>query len=74
METPEELNPGDVICYDFEGDGTWNHTTIVVAKDADNMPLVNAHTDNSRNRYWSYEDSAAWTPEIEYKFFRIEIS
>lgn len=74
VEEPEELNPGDVICYDFEGDGAWNHTTIVVAKDADNMPLVNAHTNNSRNRYWSYEDSAAWTPEIQYKFFRIEIS
>lgn len=74
MESPEELNPGDVICYDFEGDGVWNHTTIVVDKDADNMPLVNAHTNNSRNRYWSYEDSAAWTPEIKYKFFHIEIS
>lgn len=69
VEQPEELNPGDVICYDFDGDGAWNHTTIVVAKDADNMPLVNAHTNNSRNRYWSYEDSAAWTPEIQYKFF-----
>ncbi|MFD1414658.1 amidase domain-containing protein [Oceanobacillus jeddahense] len=74
VETPEELNPGDVICYDFNGDGAWNHTTIVVRKDAENMPLVNAHTDNSRNRYWSYEDSTAWTPEIKYKFFRIEIS
>ncbi|MFD1065788.1 amidase domain-containing protein [Oceanobacillus locisalsi] len=74
VETPEELKPGDVICYDFDGDGAWNHTTIVVRKDADNMPLVNAHTDNSRNRYWSYEDSTAWTPEIQYKFFRIEIN
>ncbi|GIO21582.1 amidase domain-containing protein [Oceanobacillus sp. J11TS1] len=74
VESPEELNPGDVICYDFDGDDLWNHTTIVVRKDANNMPLVNAHTDNSRNRYWTYEDSAAWTPEIRYKFFRIEVS
>ncbi|GGB55818.1 hypothetical protein F3157_15200 [Virgibacillus dakarensis] len=71
MESAEELIPGDVICYDFEGDDKWNHTTIVVAKDAYGMPLVNAHTDNSRNRYWSYEDSTAWTPNINYKFFRI---
>lgn len=73
VESPEKLQPGDVICYDFEGDGRWDHTTIVVAKDAANMPLVNAHTDNSRYRYWSYEDSAAWTSNIKYTFFSIYI-
>ncbi|WP_339228907.1 amidase domain-containing protein [Oceanobacillus sp. FSL K6-2867] len=71
MERADQLIPGDVICYDFQGDGRWDHNTIVVAKDAYGMPLVNAHTDNSRNRYWSYEDSTAWTPDIDYKFFRI---
>lgn len=71
VETADQLLPGDVICYDFQGDGRWDHNTIVVAKDAYGMPLVNAHTDNSRNRYWSYEDSTAWTENIEYKFFRI---
>lgn len=71
MKTAAELIPGDVICYDFEGDDRWNHNTIVVAKDANGEPLVNAHTSNSRNRYWSYEDSTAWTPNIAYKFFRI---
>lgn len=71
VENAETLIPGDVICYDFEGDGRWDHNTIVVAKDSHNMPLVNAHTDNSRNRYWSYEDSRAWTPNTQYKFFRI---
>jgi len=71
VESPTDLYPGDVICYDFQGDGRWDHNTIVVAKDAHGMPLVNAHTDNSRHRYWSYEDSTAWTPEIKYKFFQI---
>ncbi|PAV29800.1 hypothetical protein CIL05_10575 [Virgibacillus profundi] len=71
VQSAEELIPGDVICYDFQGDGRWDHNTIVVAKDAYGMPLVNAHTDNSRNRYWSYEDSTAWTSDIQYKFFRI---
>ncbi|GGA85691.1 amidase domain-containing protein [Ornithinibacillus halotolerans] len=71
VESPMELQPGDVICYDFEGDGKWDHTTIVVAKDGNGMPLVNAHTQNSRHRYWSYEDSTAYTPNIQYKFFRI---
>lgn len=73
MESATDLFPGDVICYDFEGDGRWNHNTFVVAKDANGEPLVNAHTSNSRNRDWSYEDSTAWTPNIAYKFFRISV-
>ncbi|MRX74048.1 CHAP domain-containing protein [Bacillus lacus] len=66
-----ELIPGDVICYDFQGDGRYDHTTIVVAKDKNSMPLVNAQTYNSRMRYWAYEDSTAYTPNIQYKFFHI---
>ncbi|OZU87863.1 hypothetical protein CIL03_14255 [Virgibacillus indicus] len=71
VENADDLIPGDIICYDFQGDGRWDHNTIVTAKDLYGIPLVNAHTDNSRNRYWSYEDSTAWTPDINYKFFRI---
>ncbi|MFC0470552.1 amidase domain-containing protein [Halalkalibacter kiskunsagensis] len=72
-EHASDLEPGDVICYDFDGDGTWQHTTIVVAKDANNEPLVNAQTANSRMRYWKYEDSTAYTPNIKYKFFHIVV-
>src|SRR5699024_5626453 len=72
IEDPQDLEPGDVICYDFSGDGRFDHNTIVVAKDVDGYPLVNAHTDNSRHRYWLYEDSLAWTPNCKYKFFRID--
>ncbi|MDC3413630.1 amidase domain-containing protein [Aquibacillus sp. 3ASR75-11] len=71
VEDPKTLQPGDVICYDFEGDGRFDHSTIVVAKDKSEMPLVNAHTTNSRHRYWSYEDSPAYTEDTLYKFFRI---
>ena len=71
VANPEDLLRGDVICYDFNGDGRWQHTTIVVAKDTDGMPLVNAQSSNSRMRYWAYEDSTAWTTEIKYKFFHI---
>ncbi|WP_245308185.1 amidase domain-containing protein [Halalkalibacter urbisdiaboli] len=66
-----ELELGDVICYDFDGDGRFQHSTIVVAKDGNGEPLVNAQTANSRMRYWKYEDSTAWTPNIKYKFFHI---
>ncbi|MFJ5715119.1 amidase domain-containing protein [Neobacillus sp. NPDC093127] len=68
---PDELLLGDVICYDFEGDGRFNHNTIVTGRDANGEPLVNAHTYNSRMRYWAYEDSSAYTPNIKYKFFTI---
>lgn len=74
VERADQLQLGDVICYDFDGGGRWDHTTIVVAKDTNNMPLVNAHTDNSRHRYWSYADSTAWTPNIVYKFFNIQLN
>lgn len=71
VSSPDQLLFGDVICYDFEGDGRFNHNTIITGKDAFGMPLVNAHTTNSRMRYWSYEDSSAYTPKIKYKFFNI---
>lgn len=71
VEHPSQLEIGDVICYDFDGDGRWQHNTIVVAKDEQNMPLVNAHTVDSRHRYWEYRDSASYTPKIRYGFFRI---
>lgn len=67
----EALSVGDVICYDFDGNGHWQHNTIVVAKDEQGMPLVNAHTSNVRHRYWDYRDSYAWTSQIQYKFFHI---
>ena len=41
----QELGLGDVIGYDFEGDGRFDHSTIVTAKVA-GVPLVNAHTFN----------------------------
>lgn len=71
VDLPEELMIGDVICYDFNGDGIWQHNTIVVRKDNNGMPLVNAHTTNSRNRYWDYRNSTAYTPNIQYAFFHI---
>ncbi|QFT88100.1 Putative amidase domain protein [Bacillus sp. THAF10] len=71
VNTVMQLMPGDVICYDFEGDGRFDHTTIVVAKDENKEPLVNANTYNCRMRYWKYEDSTAYTPNMKYKFFHI---
>lgn len=70
-QSPEELEPGDVICYDFNGNGHWQHNTIVTAFDDNGMPLVNAHTTDSSHRYWEYKDSTAYTENIKYDFFHI---
>jgi len=69
--SPRDLTVGDVICYDFDGDGRFEHSAIVTGADGAGMPLVNAHTTNSRARYWDYRDSYAWTDRTEYRFLRI---
>ncbi|SDE63647.1 Putative amidase domain-containing protein [Paenibacillus sp. UNCCL117] len=66
-----ELDLGDVISYDWDGSGRFQHSTIVTAKDPDGMPLVNAHTVSSKHRYWSYTDSYAWTDKTRYRFVKI---
>ncbi len=68
---PQQLKLGDVICYDWEGNGRVGHNTIVTAFTPDGMPLVNANTVSSRHRYWDYKDSYAWTGKTRYHFYRI---
>jgi cell wall-associated NlpC family hydrolase len=71
VKSARELEPGDVICYDWDGDGVWQHNTVVVGHNGDGQPLVNAHTNNSQNRYWDYQDSLAWTEKTQYLFWKI---
>lgn len=68
---PEDLQLGDVICYDWDGSGRYGHNTIVTAFTPDGMPLVNANTVSSRHRYWDYRDSYAWTEQTRYRFYHI---
>ncbi|MFC4777961.1 amidase domain-containing protein [Paenibacillus sp. GCM10023252] len=67
----EELQLGDVITYDWNGDNRYQHSTIVTAFDSAGMPLVNANTVASRHRYWDYQDSYAYTPKTKYRFLHI---
>ncbi|MBB6731279.1 amidase domain-containing protein [Cohnella zeiphila] len=71
MESPKDLMPGDVICYDWSGTGLYQHNTVVTAFTPDGMPLVNANTVPSRHRYWDYRDSYAWTEQTRYRFYHI---
>lgn len=71
VESPRDLMLGDVICYDWDGNGQFQHNTIVTAFTPDGMPLVNANTVSSRRRYWDYRDSYAWTEQTRYRFYHI---
>lgn len=68
---PTELKIGDVIFYDWNGQGTFHHSTIVTDFDAVGEPLVNAHTIDSYHRPWIYTDSPAWTPQTRYAFVHL---
>lgn len=70
VDSADQLEIGDVILYDFQNDGRYDHSTIVTAKDG-TVPLVNAHTFNTRLRHWAYKDSYASTPNARYIFFKI---
>lgn len=71
VASPRELALGDVICYDWDGTGRYQHTTVVTGFAPDGAPLVNANTVSSRRRYWDYRDSYAWTEGTRYAFFHL---
>nr|WP_246427854.1 amidase domain-containing protein [Paenibacillus phyllosphaerae] len=71
VESAGELALGDLILYDWSGDGRFQHSTVVTAFDSSGMPLVNANTVPSRHRYWDYKDSYAWTEQTRYRFFHL---
>ncbi|MCA0758663.1 amidase domain-containing protein [Paenibacillus sp. N4] len=71
VQSADQLQLGDVITYDWNGDHRFQHSTIVTAFDSFGMPLVNANTVASRHRYWDYRDSYAWTEQTKYRFFHI---
>jgi len=71
VERADQLELGDIIVYDWNGNHTFQHSTIVTAFDSKGQPLVNANTVASRHRYWDYQDSYAWTPNTRYRFFHI---
>lgn len=66
------LEPGDVICYDWSGDGLWQHNAIVAACDCNGQPLVNSHTPNCYHQDWRLRDIEEWTPNTDYLFLKIK--
>ena len=68
----DDLSVGDIIFYDFNGDGKFQHSTIIVEKNAETI-LVNGHeSSDSYHRPYSYKDSVVYTPNIKYSYIKIE--
>lgn len=67
-----QLEPGDIICYDWNGDGLWQHNAIVVAYDRTGQPLVNSHTPNCYHKNWRLKDSMEWTENTAYLFLKVK--
>lgn len=68
--SPSQLEIGDVIFYDFQGDGRIDHSAIVTAIE-DGVPYVHAHTYNTEYNHYEYTTSTAYTPNIVYYFYHI---
>lgn len=71
LDSAKELMIGDVIFYDWNGDGIWQHSAVVVGHDPAGEPLVAAHSVNSFNRPWAYESSQSWSVKTKYTFCHI---
>ena len=71
-DSAARLHTGDIIAYDFAGDGTFDHTAVVVGRDAAGDPLVAAHDYAAVDRPWAYTDSPAYSPAIRYGFLHIQ--
>ena len=67
------VGPGDVVFYDWYGNGLWDHATILVGSGEDPNPLalgatgalVDAHTDAHYHAIWTLEPyNANWATTI----------
>jgi hypothetical protein len=67
-----DLELGDLITYDWDGDDIWQHHAIVVGVDPAGEPLVAAHTVASWGRPWPYTDSQAYGARTKYLFWHIK--
>lgn len=68
VSNPRDLRIGDLVFYDWDGDGRFNHTTVVTDFDSSGDPLVNAHTISSYHRHFQYLDSPALTADTRYAY------
>jgi hypothetical protein len=49
----DNASQGDIVLYDFNNDGVYDHEAIVTANDGTSWDLVDAHTNNRYHAYWT---------------------
>ena len=72
MAVADNATQGDIVLYDFNNDGVYDHEAIVTASDGTingttNWDLVDAHTNNRYHVYWTlaqYNTSWATTRTV----------
>ncbi|HEY2599197.1 MAG TPA: amidase domain-containing protein [Candidatus Dormibacteraeota bacterium] len=58
----DNATQGDIVLYDFNNDGVYDHEAIVVANDGKSWDLVDAHTNNRYHAYWTLAQfNASWS-------------
>lgn len=68
----KDLKIGDLISYDWQNDGRWDHTAIVVAHNRSGEPLVSFHTPSSWQKHWRYTTSRRYDRnKTVYRFWHI---
>jgi hypothetical protein len=57
----DNAGQGDIVLYDFNNDGVYDHEAIVTASDGTSWDLVDAHTNNRYHAYWTLAQyNASW--------------
>lgn len=61
QKVADNATQGDIVLYDFNNDGVYDHEAIVVANDGTSWDLVDAHTNNRYHAYWTLAQyNASW--------------
>jgi len=50
---PDNASQGDIVLYDFNNDGIYDHEAIITASDGSGWDLVDSHTNNRYHAYWT---------------------
>jgi len=57
----DNASQGDIVLYDFNNDGVYDHEAIITASDGTSWDLVDAHTNNRYHAYWTLAQyNASW--------------
>jgi hypothetical protein len=64
--TINNIGKGDMVYYDWSGDGVWDHVAIVSGTNSANQKVVDAHTTDLYHTFWKMGSSST-----QYRFARV---